>query len=237
MSRIKGGRPSAAIVVAVLALVAAVAGTALAGPDATTSVSKNKTKKIAKKTAKKEDKKQDKRNFPIDSSQIAAGAVGSGQVADNSLTGSDIDEASLGKVPDADTVDGLDSSALGITGEGNLDATSQETILTVPAIGLEVRTDGDADDDLEVRLHNTGTTSIGSQVPGAGNVSVIPAGSNESATAPGTYGATYVDGGGDPDTYDGEERLDAVVFKGPLRVWVECLFPINDVLCRATVYR
>jgi len=48
-------RPSAAIVVAVLALVAALAGTAVAGRDVSTSaVSKKKVKKIAKKQAVKQ---------------------------------------------------------------------------------------------------------------------------------------------------------------------------------------
>jgi hypothetical protein len=46
----RGSRPSSAIAVAVLALVAALAGTALAGPQATTSaINKKKVKKIASK--------------------------------------------------------------------------------------------------------------------------------------------------------------------------------------------
>jgi hypothetical protein len=46
----------------------------------------------------------------VGSSEIADNAVGSGEVADNSLTGADINEASLGTVPNADALDGLDSS-------------------------------------------------------------------------------------------------------------------------------
>jgi hypothetical protein len=42
---------------------------------------------------------------------IAADKVNSGKVLNDSLTGSDIDESSLGKVGDANTLDGLDSSA------------------------------------------------------------------------------------------------------------------------------
>jgi hypothetical protein len=50
MRRLKGLRPSPAIVVALLALVAGLAGTAVAGPDASTSaVTKKKAKKIANK--------------------------------------------------------------------------------------------------------------------------------------------------------------------------------------------
>jgi hypothetical protein len=41
---------------------------------------------------------------------IAANAVNSGKVSDNSLTGGDVDESSLGKVGDADTLDGKDST-------------------------------------------------------------------------------------------------------------------------------
>jgi hypothetical protein len=40
---------------------------------------------------------------------IAANAVNSGKVSNDSLTGDDIDESSLGKVGDANTLDGLDS--------------------------------------------------------------------------------------------------------------------------------
>jgi hypothetical protein len=43
--------------------------------------------------------------------KVANGAVNSAKVADNTLTGSDIVESSLGKVPNADKLDGLDSSA------------------------------------------------------------------------------------------------------------------------------
>jgi hypothetical protein len=41
---------------------------------------------------------------------IATNAVNSGKVSDNSLTGDDVDESSLGKVGDADTLDGKDST-------------------------------------------------------------------------------------------------------------------------------
>jgi hypothetical protein len=54
MTRFRRSRPSPALIVAVVALVAALAGTAVAAdPLATTSVSKKKTKKIAKKQANK----------------------------------------------------------------------------------------------------------------------------------------------------------------------------------------
>jgi hypothetical protein len=53
--RIRSTRHSPAIIVAALALVAALIGTAVAGPDATTSaINKKKVKKIAKKQARKQ---------------------------------------------------------------------------------------------------------------------------------------------------------------------------------------
>jgi hypothetical protein len=53
MRKLRVGLPSPAIVIAILALVAAVAGSAVADPVANTAVSKKKTKKIAKNQAKK----------------------------------------------------------------------------------------------------------------------------------------------------------------------------------------
>ena len=64
MDRIKRARPSPAILIAALALVAAVAGTAIAGPVATTSkLSKDETKKV-KKIAKKKANKQIEKKAP-----------------------------------------------------------------------------------------------------------------------------------------------------------------------------
>ena len=55
MRRIRPSRPSPAIVLAILALVVAVAGTAIAGPGASTSaLTKTTVKKIAKKQASKQ---------------------------------------------------------------------------------------------------------------------------------------------------------------------------------------
>ncbi len=86
MSRIKRGRPSPGLVVGVLALVAALAGTAFAGPgpgatDAAqhklTSAQKKQVNKIAKKKGKKEAKKLDKKGPPINTaSGPSAEAVG-----------------------------------------------------------------------------------------------------------------------------------------------------------------
>ncbi len=50
--------PTSVVVVVVLALIATVAGTAVAGPGATSSISQTKTKRIAKKQANKQIKKK-----------------------------------------------------------------------------------------------------------------------------------------------------------------------------------
>jgi hypothetical protein len=89
MTRLKRSRPSPALVVGVLALVAALAGTAVAAdPVATTSVSKKKTKKIAKNQAIKQIDLAFADTFPIgadelgtidehlQTTQIASGAAG-----------------------------------------------------------------------------------------------------------------------------------------------------------------
>jgi len=47
----------------------------------------------------------------VNSPKLTTAAVNSAKVADNSLTGSDVLESSLGAVPNADKLDGFDSSA------------------------------------------------------------------------------------------------------------------------------
>jgi hypothetical protein len=58
---------------------------------------------------------------------IAQNAVDSGKVSNDSLTGADVDESSLGKVPDSDKLDGLDSTAFG-PGAFTARVDDQETI-------------------------------------------------------------------------------------------------------------
>ncbi|HEX8101631.1 MAG TPA: tail fiber protein [Solirubrobacteraceae bacterium] len=50
---------------------------------------------------------------------VAPSTLGGGRVADNSLTGADVLESSLAKVPDADKLDGKDSSAFAGVGAGS----------------------------------------------------------------------------------------------------------------------
>lgn len=174
MSRVKRyfanwGKPSPALLVAVVALVAALGGGAVAGV-AVRSLNKKEIKKV-RQIAKREAKKQFRKvpagprgeaglpgtqgvpgnagpigdrgpigptgddgstgptgpqgpvgpstgpaggglsgNYP--NPVIAANAIGSGNVVDNSLSGSDVNEGTLAKVPDADKLDGINSTSL-----------------------------------------------------------------------------------------------------------------------------
>ena len=111
----KGSR---VVLVTAFALVAAVAGTAVAGctvrldepqdgqpqrrqdkndSGATTNVSKKLTKKIATKEAKKQDNKQDARNFPIDRSKIRSEAVTSGKLAPGAVQASKLGNINVRK--------------------------------------------------------------------------------------------------------------------------------------------
>ena len=101
MRRINQAGPSPALLVAVIALVAALGGGAVAGV-AVTSLSKKDKKqvtKIAKKQGKKQGKKQAKKQirkqFPIESSQIADGAVGGAKIASNSIDDSKLTDLDL----------------------------------------------------------------------------------------------------------------------------------------------
>jgi len=104
MGKIRTSRPSPAIVIAALALVAALAGTALAGPDATTSeLTKSKVKKIATKQINK----------------LAPGlSVAGAQTADHANSADSADSAqsaqsaqSASFAENADELDGINSTS------------------------------------------------------------------------------------------------------------------------------
>ena len=55
---------------------------------------------------------EDFKNYGVKRADIGLNSIESARIEDNSLTGADINESSLGKVGDANTVDGLDSTEL-----------------------------------------------------------------------------------------------------------------------------
>src|SRR3954454_17721984 len=61
----------------------------------------------------------DIRSNAVTTGKILDNDVRSADVLDNSLTGADVNEATLGKVPDADTLDGVDSSGF-VRGSGSI---------------------------------------------------------------------------------------------------------------------
>jgi hypothetical protein len=72
-------------------------------------------------------------NGVVSREKINNSAVDGSKVADNSLMGDDVNESSLGKVPDADTLDDLDSTQLSpVTGDGRTaDLALTDSIQTV----------------------------------------------------------------------------------------------------------
>jgi len=119
MRRVFKSRPSPAIVVAVVALVAALAGTAVAGPDASTSaVTKKKVKKIANKEI-------DKR-FPLGTAGLADSAVTTPKLGDGAVTTTKLADAAVTTTKLAD-----DAVTSGKIGAGQIRASDLGTITTV----------------------------------------------------------------------------------------------------------
>ena len=94
MERERRRLPTVAIALGVFALIVGVAGSAVAGPDALTSISKNKTKKIANKQAKKQINKR----TPWGTGDIAGSAITSNKLADESVKSDELGQ--IDKVED-----------------------------------------------------------------------------------------------------------------------------------------
>jgi hypothetical protein len=97
-----GRRPSPAMAVAFIALLAALSGTAIALPGKNT-VDSGDLKKNAVKAS-------DIARNAVTGPKIRNGAVNGGKVQDNSLTGADINESTLGQVPSADRANAANSA-------------------------------------------------------------------------------------------------------------------------------
>ena len=110
MSRMLKRKPSAAMGVAFVALIAALSGTAVALPG-TNTVDSGDIKNNSVRS-------KDLRNNDVRGKDIRTGSVGSSDVRNDSLTGADIVESSLGKVPRAATADSA-TTATNATTAGN----------------------------------------------------------------------------------------------------------------------
>jgi hypothetical protein len=96
------GRPSPAMAVAFIALLAALSGTAVALPGKNT-VDSGDLKKNAVKAA-------DIARNAVTAPKIRNGAVNGGKVRNDSLTGTDINESTLGQVPSANTANSANTA-------------------------------------------------------------------------------------------------------------------------------
>jgi hypothetical protein len=104
--RMRMRRPSAAMVVALMALVLGAGGAVTAGVLITGVDIKDNTIRSA-----------DIHDETITSRDVDNGALTGVDVANNSLSGADVNESSLGEVPNANRLDGLDSTQLVRKGE------------------------------------------------------------------------------------------------------------------------
>ena len=95
-------RPSPAMAIAFVALLAALSGTAIALPGTNTVNSGD----IVNNTVRG----KDIRNGTVGGKDIKNGSVKSADVGDNSLTGTDINESTLGQVPNANHANSADSA-------------------------------------------------------------------------------------------------------------------------------
>ena len=158
MSRTKRGRPSSAILVAVMALVAALAGTALAGsgPSATTAASLKKVEKTAnkaKKKAKKANKKAKAAQSSADSAQSSADSAQS--TANSAQSSADSAKTSSGFSQRTTTL-ALPESFTDVVTPVSV-TTSGTRIVATGSAALEGN--GGIDDAVDCRLRIAGTTS------------------------------------------------------------------------------
>lgn len=154
---------------------------------------------------------QDLRNNDIRGKDIRNSTIGGRDVAFNTLTGSDISETRLGKVPDADKLDGVDSAAFlkaDTTGFANL--TLNTGWSAVP--GEQVpQFDVDPFGYVHLRGALSGVGSPGASLPAGARP---PADSHFIASnLAGNTVAVIVQANGDIDINDTSTTLDGITFK------------------------
>jgi hypothetical protein len=113
VGRIARTKLTYANVMATVAVFMALGGGAYAAKVAKNSVGASQIKKNAVAAS-------ELKSNAVGASEVAANAIGSAEVIDGSLLGADISEQTLGQVPSADSLDGLDSSAFQPAGADGL---------------------------------------------------------------------------------------------------------------------
>jgi hypothetical protein len=178
MKRLNLGRPSPAIIVAVVALVAALAGTAVAGPGAVTSkLSKAKVKLISQKQAKKVLKQE--------APNLTVGAA-------NALTDLEYVRSNATTVNPAQSGSAIATCPSGkyVTGGGGAgaDVTSLETLASHPSNGNQGQLGYTA---WEYRVHNSGAAphavtayAICASLKGAQGANLTPSNYSAGTAAP-----------------------------------------------------
>ena len=164
MSHIRGRRPSPATVIAVIALFLAMGGVSygLAGSNSV------KADDIAAGAVGK----SEIRKGGAGKAEVGKDSIGKSEAREDSdpgggFSGKQIDESSLGKVPDADMIDGIDSAGLVKSTANALSVADNATagqILTLPGVATFDLTDCDDDgvagDGATIRITNTSGTAL-----------------------------------------------------------------------------
>jgi hypothetical protein len=101
----------------------------------------------------------------IDGASLKARSVPATKIKRDALTGAEIKESTLQRVPDAAKLAGSGPSAFlrasrVASGLGALTTTIPDTLITSPTVGVKVTTDGDADTTWTLRFINQGSDRI-----------------------------------------------------------------------------
>ena len=207
MTRAPRHRPSPAMVVAFVALIAALSGSAIALPG------KNKV-----------DKNDIKKNA-VGAKQIKKNAVAGSEARNNSLTGADINEATLGQVPSAGTA-GSAASAGSANSFGGMTATKIERFSLADNGTREVGTFGPFslsatcdinDTDTDTALITLTTTQSNSAFVGEDEAPDLDAGGTVSfveASITPTGTPEFAEDGGVAVAPDGTEILGHELYAG-----------------------
>jgi hypothetical protein len=203
-------RPTPSMVVSLLALVLSLSGAAYAGGLIGTDDIQNgavTTPKLHNGAATKV--------------KVHGNAINSAKVIDNSLTGDDLDESTLGTVPNSQKLQGFDASDFEkagtvLFGTGAINGASPHSLFSSALVGVGVATDGDTDSDDQLLITNNN---------GSGSLLGIPF----TSAGPGTQ-FTVTAGGSTligPGTTANNDFLDTLITDAGnpgKSLWLRCLF-------------